>query len=86
MLAAVLRDYDKLALEDLPVPQPGPGEVLVRIKSCGFCATDFKAIKGIRRNVRFPLVPGHEPAGIVAAIGENSPPAIAGCATTVAWA
>jgi len=71
MLAAVLRDYDKLALEDLPVPQPGPGEVLVRIKSCGFCATDFKAIKGIRRNVRFPLVPGHEPAGIVAAIGEN---------------
>lgn len=71
MLAAVLKDYNKLVLEDIPVPQPGPGEALVRIKSCGFCATDFKAIKAIRRNVRFPLVPGHEPAGVVAAVGAN---------------
>ncbi len=71
MLAAVLRDYDRLILEDVPEPQPGPGEALVRIKACGFCATDYKAIKGIRRNVRFPLVPGHEPAGVVAAVGAN---------------
>lgn len=69
MLAAVLKDYDRLVLEEIPTPEPGPGEAVVRIKSCGFCATDFKAIKGIRRNVRFPLVPGHEPAGVVAAVG-----------------
>src|SRR6185295_9211026 len=69
MLAAVLKDFDRLVLEDIPTPAPGPGQVVVRIKSCGFCATDFKAIKGIRSNVRFPLVPGHEPAGIVAAVG-----------------
>ena len=72
MLAAVLRDFDQLRLEDVPVPAPGPGEVLVRIKSCGFCATDYKAIKGIRRNVKFPLIPGHEPAGIVAAMGAQA--------------
>jgi L-iditol 2-dehydrogenase len=48
---------------------PGVGEVVVRIRSCGFCATDYKAIKGIRRNVNFPFIPGHEPAGAVAAIG-----------------
>lgn len=71
MLAAVLKDYDRLELEDIPVPQPGPGEALVRIKSCGFCATDYKAIKGIRRNVRFPLVPGHEPSGVVASVGPD---------------
>ena len=71
MLAAVLRDYNKLTLEDLPMPEPGPGEALVRVHSCGFCATDYKAIKGIRRNVKFPLVPGHEPAGVVAAIGPH---------------
>lgn len=71
MLRAVLRDYNNLELEEAPIPTPGPGEALVRIKSCGFCATDFKAIRGIRRNVRFPLVPGHEPAGIVAAVGAN---------------
>jgi D-arabinose 1-dehydrogenase-like Zn-dependent alcohol dehydrogenase len=63
MLAAVLRDFDRLELEEIPTPAPGPGQALVRIRSCGFCATDFKAIKGIRRNVTFPLVPGHEPAG-----------------------
>ncbi len=51
------------------MPSPGPGEALVRIQACGFCATDFKAITGIRRNVQFPLVPGHEPAGVVAAVG-----------------
>lgn len=69
MLAAVLRDFNQLELEDRPIPEPGPGEVLVRVRSCGFCATDYKAIKGIRRNVSFPLIPGHEPAGVVAAIG-----------------
>ncbi len=69
MRAAVLKDFNRLDLEDVPMPEPGIGEVVVRIKSCGFCATDYKAIKGIRRNVKFPLIPGHEPAGIVAAVG-----------------
>ena len=45
------------------------GEVVVRIRACGFCATDYKAIKGIRRNVTFPFIPGHEPAGVVSAVG-----------------
>src|SRR5690242_732597 len=71
MLAAVLRDYGRLELEEAPTPDPGPREVLVRIRSCGFCATDFKAIRGIRRNFRFPLIPGHEPAGVVAAVGRE---------------
>jgi len=69
MLAAILKDWNNLVLEDIPTPEPGPGEVLVRIKSCGFCATDYKAIKGTRRNVDFPLIPGHEPAGVIAGVG-----------------
>ena len=69
MLAAVLHDVDRLVLEDVPAPEPGPGEVVVRIRACGFCATDYKAIKGIRRNVTFPLIAGHEPAGVVSAVG-----------------
>jgi len=69
MLAAVLKNFNELALEDVPVPEPEIDEVVVRVKSCGICATDYKAIKGIRRNVTFPLIPGHEPAGIVARVG-----------------
>jgi threonine dehydrogenase-like Zn-dependent dehydrogenase len=71
MLAAILKDFDRLVLEETETPRPRAGEVLVRVKSCGFCATDYKAIKGIRRNVKFPLIPGHEPAGVVAAVGAN---------------
>jgi threonine dehydrogenase-like Zn-dependent dehydrogenase len=69
MLALILKDFNHLTLEEVPTPEPGPGEVLVRIKACGFCATDYKAIKGIRRNVDFPLLPGHEPAGVIAGVG-----------------
>ena len=69
MLAAILHDFNRLILEDVPIPEPGLGEVIVRIKSCGICATDYKAIKGIRRNVTFPFIPGHEPSGIVARVG-----------------
>jgi len=71
MLAAVLHDFNKLVLEDIPLPEPGVGEVVVKIESCGFCATDYKAFKGIRRNVTFPLIAGHEPSGIVYSIGPN---------------
>jgi len=70
MMAAVLHDFNKLELEDVDRPAPlAPGTVLVRIKSCGICQTDYKAIKGIRRNVKFPLIPGHEPSGVVAEVG-----------------
>lgn len=69
MLAAVLKEFDRLVLEDVPDPEPGLGEAVVRIRSCGICATDYKAIKGIRRNVAFPFIPGHEPSGVVAKVG-----------------
>lgn len=72
MLAAVLEDFNMLSLREVPRPQPlQAGEVVVQIKSCGICATDFKAIKGMRRNVSFPMVPGHEPSGVIAAVGSG---------------
>ena len=70
MLAAVLHDFDDLRLEQLPIPRAEEiGDVVVRITSCGICATDYKAIKGIRRNVTFPAITGHEPSGVVAEVG-----------------
>lgn len=70
MLAAVLRDFNHIELEEVPCPEPKAyGTVVVRIKACGFCASDYKAIAGIRRNVTFPFIPGHEPSGVIAAVG-----------------
>ncbi|MBP6963721.1 MAG: alcohol dehydrogenase catalytic domain-containing protein [Armatimonadetes bacterium] len=70
MLAAVLHDFDDLRLEQVPIPRATEyGDVVVRIVSCGICATDYKAIRGIRRNVTFPSIQGHEPSGVVAEVG-----------------
>jgi len=68
MLAAVLTDFNRLELQELPVPQLGMNEVAVRIRACGICATDYKAIKGIRTNVTFPFIAGHEAAGPIEAV------------------
>jgi len=70
MLAAVLHDFNDLRLAKIPRPQPADNaDVLVEIRACGICATDFKAVRGIRRNVRFPFIAGHEAAGVVAELG-----------------
>ena len=72
MLAAVLHDFDNLVLGEVASPTVrNVGDVVVKIKSCGFCATDFKAIKGIRRNIKFPFIPGHEPSGIIVEVGQG---------------
>ena len=70
MLACVLREFNDFEVVEVERPLPvRPGTVLVRIKSCGFCQTDFKAITGMRTNVTFPFIPGHEPSGIVEVVG-----------------
>jgi len=70
MLAAVLHDFNDLRLEQVPVPTiKDPDDVIVQIKACGICATDYKAIKGIRKNVSFPFIAGHEPSGVVTEVG-----------------
>ncbi len=70
MLAAVLHDFDDLRLERIPAPQARRhGEVVVCVKACGICLTDYKAIRGIRRNVTFPSIQGHEVSGVVAEVG-----------------
>ena len=53
--------------QDTPTPQPGPEDVLIRIKSCGVCATDLHIYNGEFIS-RFPLVPGHEFSGEVATV------------------
>ncbi len=69
MLAAILKGVNDLVLEDIPRPSPGPGEVLVKVRATGICGTDYKALRGKRTNVEFPLIMGHENSGVVAEVG-----------------
>ncbi len=55
-----------------PIPDPGPGEVRVRIEACGVCGSDvFLQKGGFGDAVRLPVVPGHEAAGVVDALGDD---------------
>jgi len=54
---------------ELPVPEPGPGEVLVRVQACGVCRTDLHLVDGELPDPKLPVVPGHEIVGEVAALG-----------------
>lgn len=69
MKAAVLKEFGKFTIEDVPRPEPGINEVLVKVKACGICQTDYKAFAGLRDNVTLPQILGHEPAGVVAGMG-----------------
>jgi threonine dehydrogenase-like Zn-dependent dehydrogenase len=68
MLAAVLKDVNKIVFEEVPKPEPKTTQVVVDVKACGICATDHKAVRG-KRPVEFPRILGHEPAGVVAEVG-----------------
>ena len=58
-----------LALEDRPIPEPGAGEVLIRISACGVCRTDLHIVDGELSQPRLPLVPGHEAVGRIERLG-----------------
>ena len=74
MKAAVVTSFDRpLSIEDVPDPEPGPEQVLVRIESCGLCHTDIHAARGdwpIKPTP--PFIPGHEGVGIIERLGEGN--------------
>ncbi len=67
MRAAVYRGKDNVVVEDVPVPEIGAGEVLIRVAACGICGTDIKKIH--HGFVKPPQILGHEVAGTVVAVG-----------------
>ncbi|MGC2780441.1 MAG: alcohol dehydrogenase AdhP [Bradyrhizobium sp.] len=87
MKAAVVKAFGKpLVIEDVPVPVPGPGELLVKLKACGVCHTDLHAASGDWPVKPVPpFIPGHEAAGIVAALGAGVTDFKVGDAVGVAW-
>ena len=87
MKAAVVREFGQpISVEDVPVPVPGPGEVLVKIMASGVCHTDLHAAEGdwpVKPTL--PFIPGHEGAGIVAGVGPGVTTVKEGDAVGIAW-
>jgi propanol-preferring alcohol dehydrogenase len=65
------RPREQLRLKELPRPEPGPGQVLVRVFACGVCRTDLHVVDGDLTEAKLPIVPGHEIVGQVVAMGEG---------------
>jgi propanol-preferring alcohol dehydrogenase len=87
MKAAVLREFGKpLEIEEVPVPTPGPGEVLIKVVATGVCHTDLHAVDGDWPVKPVPpFIPGHEGAGVIAAVGRDVTTFKEGDRAGVAW-
>ncbi|ODA90097.1 alcohol dehydrogenase [Leifsonia xyli subsp. xyli] len=87
MRAAVVTSFtEPIVVEDVPLPTPGPGQVLVRIETCGLCHTDIHAAHGdwpVRPSL--PFIPGHEGVGRVTALGEGVTAPAVGTRVALAW-
>ncbi|MDU0294667.1 alcohol dehydrogenase AdhP [Saccharothrix longispora] len=87
MKAAVVTELGApLEVRDVPVPQPGTGQVLVRLESSGICHTDIHAANGdwpVKPTP--PFIPGHEGVGTVEAVGEGVDPALLGTRVAIPW-
>ena len=71
MNALVLKDYKQFAYEDVPVPEPGPEEVLIAVKACGICGSDVHGMDGSTGRRRPPIIMGHEAAGVISRVGSR---------------
>jgi propanol-preferring alcohol dehydrogenase len=87
MKAAVVTDFrTPLEIQELPTPEPGPGEVLVRMETSGVCHTDIHAAHGdwpVKPTP--PFIPGHEGIGIVEAVGPGGSLRRVGERVAIAW-
>src|SRR5947209_20154581 len=74
MKAVVVERPDQVAYREVDAPAVGPDDVLVRSREAGLCRTDVEMMTGVftdPRWVQFPVIPGHEWAGIVVEVGAN---------------
>jgi propanol-preferring alcohol dehydrogenase len=78
-------DSDPIRLVDRAVPEPGPGQVRVRVVTCGVCRTDLHVAEGDLPVHRPHVVPGHEVVGEVEAVGEGATRFVVGDRVGVAW-
>jgi alcohol dehydrogenase, propanol-preferring len=90
MQASILRspapiETNPLELAEVPKPEPGAGQVLVRVNACGICRTDLHVIEGELAPRKSPITPGHQVVGIVEAVGAGAKLYPIGTRVGIAW-
>src|SRR5574339_9513 len=72
MRAMVLEAPGRPLVErELPEPEPGPGQLLVKVRACGVCRTDLHVVDGELPDAKLPIIPGHEIVGHVVLTGSR---------------
>ncbi len=74
-----------LRLDDVPVPEPGPDEVRIKVHACGVCRTDLHVVEGDLEARRSPIIPGHQVVGAIEALGAEVTDRAVGERVGVAW-
>lgn len=69
MKTAILKAPGRIEIEETPIPEPGPDEILIRVRAAGICGSEIHAYDGLHPRRQPPVVLGHEFAGEVAAVG-----------------
>ncbi|MDD4934054.1 MAG: zinc-dependent alcohol dehydrogenase family protein [Methylacidiphilaceae bacterium] len=86
MKAMVLEEPGKALVErELPIPEPGEGEILVKVGACGVCRTDLHVVDGELPEPKLPLIPGHEVVGTVVSPGPGATRFAAGQRVGIPW-
>ena len=78
-------DENPLALREVPLPEPGPGQLRLRVEVCGVCHTDLHTVEGELQLPKLPLIPGHQIVGIVDELGKGVTSFRLGDRVGVAW-
>lgn len=84
-VAPIGKDSEPLELAELPVPDPEPGQVRIRVSACGVCHTELDEIEGRTAPPKLPVVPGHEVIGRVDALGPGATRFEVGQRVGVGW-
>ncbi len=84
-LGPVRQGRPPLVAEEWPDPEPGPGEVLIRVAACGVCHTELDEIEGRTPPPRLPIILGHQAVGRVEALGDGTDGVAVGDRVGVAW-
>jgi L-iditol 2-dehydrogenase len=71
MRLAVLTEPRRFTVTEVPLPQIGPGEVLLKVAACGVCTSELDIYQGLSGHASYPWEPGHEVSGVVERVGEG---------------